>query len=401
MPSQDAHPLFDRLAREMRSRADDLTDRWLEALGKRLGVRPRRLLPTQELRDHIPIVLSSAAQYLVLPTSQLPNQAVDVLRTLAQLRREQGYDVQEIVLEFEVLGDLVFEWTADWVDQMDDAPPAGAAVRVAARLASALRQITTVAVGTYREEELRHEQELSDRLSTFAGTVAHELTNPLHTAGLSLELLSEESVAEDPEKRQRHLAVIRDRISRLHHLVDDVRALAVAEGAMGQSRWRTLRDVFQTVLEEVRDAAERHEVTVELEEPVDGFDVDAVRVEIALMNLVLNAIKFSDPEKEERWVRVSAGPAELDGLEGGRRISVADNGRGIPPESHNKVFQRFFRAIPEIEGTGMGLEITKRVVEQRGGRLWFESELGEGTTFHLEIPPRLANSEKQPGDAER
>ena len=153
-----------------------------------------------------------------------------------------------------------------------------------------------------------------------------------------------------------------------------------------------------TFQEEVQDAAERAGVEIRVEEPFDDSSVDAVRMEVALMNLMTNAIKFSDPETEEGWVRLSTGPARHEGLDGGRRITVEDNGRGIPPEVQNRFFQRFFRAHPEVEGTGVGLEIAKRMVEQRGGRLSFESEPGEGTVFHIETSQRLDLGERNPGD---
>ncbi len=394
MGSSEPAPRFMTLAERIRAAAEDLTDEWVDRLGARLGVRPRRLLPTKELRDHVPLVLRGVADFVECPVERLPNETVDILRALTQLRREQGYDVQELLLEFDILSDLVFDRAADWADKLESPLSGREAMCAAAHISRVLRSVASIAVGTYREEEVRQDQELAERLDEFASMIAHEFRGPLNTAGLSAELLSHEEVATDPDQREKYAARIRDRLERINHLVDDVRALAIAEGARSQPHWVPVEEVVDRVFEELQPSAERQEVELRVEAPEEAFDVDAVRVEIALMNLVTNAIKFSDPDKSERWVEVSFGPAQSSGLKGGRRIAVRDNGLGIEEESHNKVFQRFFREHPEVEGTGFGLSIAQRVVEQRGGLLWFESEPGEGTTFFMEIPQRLEASEQ-------
>jgi signal transduction histidine kinase len=400
MPASRAPNSVAPLAERLRSASDELTDEWLRRLGERLGVRPRRLLPTEQLRDHIPAVLLGMADYLEWPIDQIPNETVDIIRTLTQLRREQGYDVQEIVSEIDVLGDLVSERIANWVDEMEDPLTPQDAIGATARICKVLRTVLGVAVGTYREEELRQDRELARRLDEFASMIAHEFRSPLSAIGMSAELLAEEEVARAAHSREKHAQRIRDRLERVWHLVDDVRALAIAEGARAEPRWVAIQDVVGRIFEEVETVAKRHDVRLQFDVGEADFQVDAARVEIALMNLVVNAIKFCDEGKSERWVRLGLGPAESQGLEGGRRITVADNGVGIQPASHNKVFQRFFREHPDVEGTGLGLSITKSVVEQRGGRLWFESVPGEGTTFFMEIPQRLEREESQ-GEARR
>jgi len=114
--------------------------------------------------------------------------------------------------------------------------------------------------------------------------------------------------------------------------------------------------------------------------------VDATRVELALINLVGNAVKYSDPNEEDRWVRL--GVQREDG--GYWRISVADNGLGIPEEMQGLIFEQFVRAHPEVaDGTGLGLAIVQAAVAQIGGRVWLESTPGDGTTFHFTVvdPP--------------
>ena len=401
MPVEPTPQILERLAHWLRSEATALTDRWIERLSERLGVRPRRLLSDQALRDHFPVLLAAAADHMVLPVTQLSNEMTDILRRVSLLRREQGYDIQEVLLEFDALADLVFEAAAEWAEGLGEEVGGGEAMRAARSLASVLQQIATVAVGTYREEELRQAQELSAQLGQFAATIGHELANPLNTASLSVELLTEDAVGQNRDQRLKHVEVIRDRLERIHQLVDDIRALAMAEDARSESRWLPVGGVIRAVVEEVGPVAERHGVVIEIEEALDDFPVDAARVEIALINLVTNGIKFSDPEKSERWVRIATGEAKREDLEGGQQIMVSDNGRGISPEAQNKVFDRFYRAVPEVEGSGLGLEIARRAVKQGGGRLWLESELGVGTTFYIEMPEHLASGDHESDDVER
>lgn len=107
------------------------------------------------------------------------------------------------------------------------------------------------------------------------------------------------------------------------------------------------------------------------------------------MNLVWNAINYSDPSKLERWVRLGA---EREG-EGAWRLYVADNGRGIPDAAQERIFERCFRAHPEVQGgTGLGLSIVADAVQQMGERISLESRDGEGTTFYLTLSPEKGDS---------
>ena len=126
-------------------------------------------------------------------------------------------------------------------------------------------------------------------------------------------------------------------------------------------------------------AAERG-VEIVVLEPIPDVQVDATRVELALINLIGNAVKYSDPNEGHRWVRIGVQRQE----DGYWRISVSDNGMGIPEEMQELVFEQFVRAHPEVaDGTGLGLAIVRTAIEQMGGRIWLESEHGTGTTVHF------------------
>lgn len=176
----------------------------------------------------------------------------------------------------------------------------------------------------------------------------------------------------------------------LGSVADDVQALAVAAACddTARGRQRPLPELLDHIVRELETLARRSDVILQIESPIPAVQVDATRVELILINLMGNAIKYADERKDERWVRVSA--HELSDVEAWC-IAVADNGLGIPREMHAAVFQDFVRGrTTEQEGTGLGLAICREAVEQLGGRLWLESEPGEGSTFYFTVPKASA-----------
>jgi signal transduction histidine kinase len=118
--------------------------------------------------------------------------------------------------------------------------------------------------------------------------------------------------------------------------------------------------------------------------------LDTGALELVLMNLISNAIKYSDPAKTQRLVEVTSHVSDRD-----YELSVADNGLGIPAEARATVFERFTRAhaaLDEqlgVEGTGLGLSIVDECVKSLGGRIVVDSEEGVGTTFRITLPKKL------------
>lgn len=382
------------IASRLESHAEAITDRWLQELEARLGVRPTRLLPREELRDHVPDLLRGLGSVLRLPGTGPPSSSIDHLRLLAELRREQGYDVQEILREFDILSQIVFDEAAGWLEETG--ATASEATAVCSSLRAALGQIGVVTVDAYQEEHLREKRQVSERLAEFANTLEHEVGDALQAVASSVEMLRREGLGEegDEDVRQQYAATAEKQLQRVRKLVSDVRQLAVAQDASTDATRQPLREVIRSVFREVGDLAERAEVSVELVEPLPEIYVDRSRVAIALMNLVTNGIKYADPEEDERWVRVSVHEEAQEDAEPEWHLVVEDNGLGVPDGLGNQIFRRFVRVHSEAApGTGLGLAIVRRVMEQRGGRVFYESEEGEGSTFTAVIPPRLGARE--------
>jgi signal transduction histidine kinase len=234
-----------------------------------------------------------------------------------------------------------------------------------------------------RESELEA-QRMKDQ---FFALVSHELRTPLTSiiGYVDLILDGEELV---PAVMRKRLGVVDRNATRLLRLVSDLLFVAQVEaGAFQLETCATdLQNVAQTSLDALRPrAAAKGVLLVDQTDQASHVDADPDRMGQAIDNLVSNAIKFTE-EGGTVTVRVLEQP---DGVE----IEVADSGLGIPEGDQQLLFDRFFRSsnADGIPGMGLGLAITKAIVEGHGGRLTFESSLGQGTTFRIQLPAEIRN----------
>jgi len=386
MNQNEVWALEAHLGGELHRRSAELTRLWLDRLTARLDVHPRRIFPSDTLLNDMPEVLRAVSDYLCSGGDIGTEQIVrDEMTKLARLRREQGYDIDEILAEFEILGKILYDALREEARKFGRKVSPDYAVEVGERLYRALMAITTITATTFREEGFQDRRERARLLGSFGRDLAHELRNRLSTAETALHLLGEENL--DAPTRERVLLALRRTVKRIEGVADDVHALAIAQGSeeTAQGRRLALRALFEETVAELRGMAEEKGVRIEAQEMVPDVQVDATRVELALINLIGNAVKYSDPAKEDRWVRVSVQRDDRYW-----RIEVEDNGVGIPDGMQQRVFEQFVRAHPGIaEGSGLGLAIAREAVEQMGGRIWLESQTGVGTTFAFTVvdPP--------------
>lgn len=386
MNQNEVWALEAHLGGELHRRSAELTRLWLDRLTARLDVHPRRIFPSDTLLNDMPEVLRAVSDYLCSGGDIGAEQVVrDEMTKLARLRREQGYDIDEILAEFEILGKILYDALREEAGKFGRKVSPDYAVEVGERLYRALMVITKITATTFREEGFQDRRERARLLGSFGRDLAHELRNRLSTAETALHLLGQEDL--DGPTRERVLLALRRTVKRIEGVADDVHALAIAQGSeeTAQGRRLSLRALFEETVSELRGMAEERGVRIEAQEMVPDVQVDATRVELALINLIGNAIKYSDPAKEDRWVRVSVQRDDRYW-----RISVEDNGVGIPDGMQDRVFEQFVRAHPAVaEGSGLGLAIAREAVEQMGGRIWLESRTGVGTTFAFTVldPP--------------
>jgi two-component system sensor histidine kinase BaeS len=216
--------------------------------------------------------------------------------------------------------------------------------------------------------------------------VSHELMTPLTAMRGYLETLSMQTLALDPQTRERYLSIINDETRRLEHIVQDLLELARVESG-GDSldvEDVPLEGLFGRVVARHGRDAETKGVTLKTDiapgaEIVSG---DPMRLEQALQNLAANALRHT----------AKGGRVELTAEPGFKEIviMVRDTGSGIAQEHLAHVFDRFYKADPsrrgEAAGSGLGLSIVKAIVERHGGNISVTSRPGEGTEFTVRIP---------------
>jgi signal transduction histidine kinase len=231
--------------------------------------------------------------------------------------------------------------------------------------------------------------------SDFVSFVAHELKNPMTSIKGYTELLAAGSVGQVNEMQANFLSTIRSNVERMSTLVSDLNDNAKIEAGRLRLDYKAVDvpDIVDDVIRSTRRQIEDRKQTVELQLQTSLSLVwaDRTRVTQVLTNLVSNAHKYT-PEGGKVLVGAEATNNQWD-PEGAKRVVhiwVKDNGIGISIEDQAKIFQRFFRSddskAREAPGTGLGLNITKSLVEMQGGRIWFESEYRKGTTFHFTVP---------------
>ncbi len=237
-------------------------------------------------------------------------------------------------------------------------------------------------------------QEANIAKSDFISFVSHELKTPMTSIKGYADLLAQGAVGEINEAQEGFLATIRSNVNRMATLVSDLADISRIEA--GRLRLDYGPVSIQDVVEEVVRSSERQvetkaqQMIVRVPDALPPVWGDRTRLVQVLTNLVSNAVKYTP---DEGTIRVVADISEMNGPENiGPHIQVAvvDSGIGIRPDEQKQIFTKFFRSedlkAREVPGTGLGLNITKNLVELQGGKIWFETAYRKGSTFYFTIP---------------
>ncbi len=233
--------------------------------------------------------------------------------------------------------------------------------------------------------DISHFREADKLKETFISIVSHELKTPVAIIRGYAETLQRPQAQRDPALVEEMLSAIVEETDRLARLVDDLLdASRLQAGGLPLKEIGEvdLAAIARRVVERYRGQTRKHTLRLELPDNFPLIRGDARRLEQVLDNLVSNAIKYS-PRGGEIVVRGEVRPAEVV-------IAVQDEGVGIPLEEQDNIFQRFYRVEgPEtraVAGTGLGLYLTRAIVQAHGGRIWVKSAPGKGSTFYVALP---------------
>ena len=219
----------------------------------------------------------------------------------------------------------------------------------------------------------------------FVANVSHELRTPLTLIkGFAETLL--DGALKDPDSAQRFVSTIHRNADRLALIIEDLLTISSLESGHVSLEKQSLRlhSLVTQVISELQARPAARPISIENAVPPElVVCADLQRLQQVLTNLMDNAIKYG---RENGQVKIGAITLPDNSVE----ISVSDDGPGIPPDALDRIFERFYRVDKarsrEQGGTGLGLSIVKHIVQVHGGRLWVESQLGEGSTFHFTLP---------------
>ena len=225
---------------------------------------------------------------------------------------------------------------------------------------------------------------LDESREEFVSNVSHELKTPM----TSMKVLADSLLEQDNvpvEMYQEFMQDIAKEIDRENQIITDLLSLVKMDrsGQTMNIQTMNINDLLEQILKRLKPIAEKKNVEMVMEtfRPVNA-EIDETKLSLAISNLVENAIKYN---KDEGWVRVS-----LNADHKYFYVTVTDSGRGIPEESIDHIFERFYRVdkshSTEIEGTGLGLAITRSAIMMHHGAIRVKSQVGEGTTFSVRIP---------------
>ena len=239
---------------------------------------------------------------------------------------------------------------------------------------------------TEQKETEKKLRELDQLKSEFVSMVSHELRTPLTSIGGYLEMLVDGDAGEINEEQKEYLEIIQRNTVRLSALINDLLDVSRIESGRIELKKQQIdiHELIQGATESIRPHIEEKHQTLDIVIPSSLPEVyaDVDRVTQVLINLVSNATKYT-PQNGKLIIKA-------DTPEGFVRISVIDNGIGLSPAELEKLFTRFFRAdnhtTREVGGTGLGLWISRSLVEMHGGAISVESEKEKGSTFSFTLP---------------
>lgn len=231
-----------------------------------------------------------------------------------------------------------------------------------------------------REKLIKELESKNTELERFTYTISHDLKSPLVTINGFLGYLKGDTVSGNLERVLTDIQRIQDAVDKMHLLLKELLELSRIGRIMNPPERILFNDLVREALELVHGQLEARGVTVQAQPDLPAIHGDRQRLIEVLQNLIDNATKYMSDQPAPR-IEIGQQGEEHDQL----IFFVKDNGMGINPQYHERIFGLFNKLDANSEGTGVGLALVKRIIEVHGGRIWVESEVGKGSTFFFTL----------------
>jgi signal transduction histidine kinase len=220
-------------------------------------------------------------------------------------------------------------------------------------------------------------------LERFTYTVSHDLKSPLFTIRGFLGYLEQDALKGDLERLKSDIQRITEATDKMQRLLNELLELSRIGRIKNESTYIPFEDIAREAMDLVAGRLMESGITVHIQAGSPAVHGDRPRLVEVMQNLLDNASKFMGDQTDPQ---VHIGWSAEDEESGRATFFVRDNGMGIVPEHFDRVFGLFNKLDPRSEGTGIGLSLVKRIIEVHGGKIWVESEIGQGTTFLFTLP---------------
>ncbi len=267
------------------------------------------------------------------------------------------------------------EWTAVEVD----------VIRIAANVLGAAikrqKDEETLQLELNQRKQLIEELELKNReLNDFTYTVSHDLKSPLVTINGFLGYLDKDIQAGKTDRTQNDIQRIQEAVKRMQQLLNELLELSRIGRMINKPEIVPFDELVREALDIVHGRLEAHNITVHAQPNLPAIYGDKPRLVEALQNLLDNAAKYIG-DQPDPVIEIGS----ETGAKGETIFFIRDNGMGIEPQYHERIFGLFNKLDAKSEGTGIGLALVKKIIEVHGGRIWVISEIGKGSTFYFTL----------------
>ncbi|MEP7135234.1 MAG: ATP-binding protein [Chloroflexota bacterium] len=250
------------------------------------------------------------------------------------------------------------------------------------RMAGTVVDVTERKRGEAERERLIHELAAKNtELEQFTYTVSHDLKAPIITIKGFLGFLEQDAAAGNQARLQRDVERINGAVEKMQDLLNDLLELSRIGRMLNSPEPIAFGTLVNEAIELLQGRLQASVPQIKVDQNFPAVQGDRRRLLEVVQNLIDNAVKFSSKQTEPV---IEIGTRGLDN--GMPVFFVRDNGIGIAPEHHERIFGLFNKLDPLAEGTGIGLAIVKRIIEFHGGRIWVESAVSKGATFYFALP---------------